>query len=67
VNGVGSTAVCVADPLHGEILAFCLSFPAQQVPASERRRYGAMLTGIARRIGARFNDPFWTHLPKAAA
>src|SRR3954471_3664160 len=67
VNGVGSVAVCVADPLHGETLAFCLSFPAQQVPELDRRRYAAMLTDIARRMGIRFNDPFWTNLPKAAA
>jgi DNA-binding IclR family transcriptional regulator len=67
VSGVGSVAVCVAEPIHGETLAFCLSFPAHLVSELERRRLAAMLTAAARTTAAQFKDPFWSSVPQMAA
>jgi DNA-binding IclR family transcriptional regulator len=60
VPGVGSVAVSVADPASAEALAFCVSFPAHVVPELERRRFAALLVEQAKRIGAQFEDRFWT-------
>ncbi|MCW5748146.1 MAG: IclR family transcriptional regulator [Alphaproteobacteria bacterium] len=67
VSGVGSVAVAVSDPSNSETLAFCLSFPAHLVSELERHRLAGMLTDAARRIATRFNDTFWTTLPRVAA
>ncbi len=59
IPGVGSIAVSVADAENAEMLSFCLSYSASQVPAVERRRMIGMLTTAARDIGAKLDDAFW--------
>jgi len=69
VPGVGSVAVSVADPANAEVLAFCVSFPAHVVPELERRRFAALVVEQAKRIGAQFEDRFWTgtNFPRVVA
>jgi IclR family transcriptional regulator, KDG regulon repressor len=70
VPGVGSVAVSVADAGNAEILAFCVSFPAQMVPALEGRgRLATLLTQAAKRIATQLDDGFWTgmELPQVVA
>ena len=67
VAGVGSIAVSIADPQTGEMLAFCLSFPAHLVSKPERRRLAASLSEAARRLADQVDDRFWAKVSTMAA
>ncbi len=67
VAGVGSVAVSIADPQTGEMLAFCLSFPAHLVSKPERRRLAASLSEAARRLADQVDDRFWAKVSTMAA
>lgn len=64
IPGVGSISVSIADIESQEAAAFCVSFPANVVPLSERRIIASMLAREAKRIGAQLDDPFWRALKK---
>jgi DNA-binding IclR family transcriptional regulator len=57
--GVGSLSCAVADPISGETLAFCLSFPSDPGQSGDIESLAQRLTGHARSIGRAIGDPFW--------
>ena len=59
IPGVGSIAVSINDPENSATLSFCLSYSASMVSDAERRRLIALLTGAARHIARKIDDPFW--------
>ena len=64
VSGVGSISSSVADPESGEALGMCISYPVSNITAAERTRIVSLLTGAARRIALRFDDPFFARYMK---
>jgi DNA-binding IclR family transcriptional regulator len=57
--GISSIGGAVADPGRGEVMGFCLSYPAAAVDDALRDRIVASVTSCAMEIGSKLRDPIW--------